>query len=40
MNQGSNFLGGTFSNRDNVGAPVQFRRDSQPQDLNDKWKND
>ena len=38
MNQGSNFLGGTFSNRG--GAPVQFRRDSQHQDLNDKWKND
>ena len=24
-NQGSNFLGGSLSNRDNVGAPIQFR---------------
>ena len=32
-NQGSNFLGGSFSNRDNVRAPVQFRRESQPQHL-------
>ena len=30
-NQGSNFLGGSFSNRDNVRAPIQFRRESQPQ---------
>ena len=28
-NQGSNFLGGSFSNRDNVRAPIQFRRESQ-----------
>ena len=30
-NQGSNFLGGSFSNIDNVRAPVQFRRENQPQ---------
>ena len=30
-NQGPNFLGGGFGNRDNVRAPVQFRRESQPQ---------
>ena len=30
-NQGSNFLGGSFSNRDNVTAPIQLRRESQPQ---------
>ena len=28
-NQGSNFLGGSFSNRDNVRTPIQFRRESQ-----------
>ena len=33
MNQGSNFLGGSFSNRDNVRSPIQFRRESQPQHL-------
>ena len=32
-NQGANFHGGSFSNRDNVRAPIQFRRKSQPQDL-------
>ena len=32
-NQGSNFLGGSFSNRKNIGAPIQFRRESQPQHL-------
>ena len=31
MNQGSIFLGGTFSNRHNGRPPVQFRRKSQPQ---------
>ena len=31
MNQGSNFLGGSFSNRDNTRVPIQFRRESQPQ---------
>ena len=35
-NQGSNFLGGTFSNRDNVRAPIQLRRESQPQHLK-RW---
>ena len=28
-NQDSDFLGGTFSNRDNVRAPIQFTRESQ-----------
>ena len=37
MNQGSNFLGGSFSNRDNVRAPMQFRRESQPQHLKDAF---
>ena len=32
-NQGSSFLGGSFSNRDNVRAPIQLRRESQPQHL-------
>ena len=32
-NQGSNFLQGSFSNRDNVRAPIQFKRKSQPQHL-------
>ena len=32
-NEGSNFLGGSFSNRDNVRVPIQFRRKSQPQHL-------
>ena len=32
-NQGSNFLGGSFSNRDNVRTPIQFRREGQPQYL-------
>ena len=32
-NQGSNFLGGSFSNRDNVRAPFQFNRESQSQHL-------
>ena len=31
MNQGSNFLGGSFSNRDNVRALIQYRREIQPQ---------
>ena len=31
--QGSNFLGGHFSNRDNVRVPIQFRRERQPQHL-------
>ena len=32
-NQGCNFLEGTFSNRDNVRAPIQFRRERQLQHL-------
>ena len=32
-NQCSNFLGGSFNNRDNVRAPIHFRRQSQPQHL-------
>ena len=32
-NQGFNFLGDSFGNRDKVRAPVQFRRESQPQHL-------
>ena len=34
--QGSNFLGGSFSNGDNLRAPIQFRRESQPQHLT-RW---
>ena len=37
MNQGSNFLGGSFSNRDNVRTPIQFRREGQPQLLKDDF---
>ena len=29
-NQGSDFLEGSFSNRDNVGAPDQFKRKKVP----------
>ena len=32
-NQGSNFLGGSFNNRDNVTAPIQFRKESKTQHL-------
>ena len=32
-NQGSYFLGGSFSDRGNVRAPIQFGRESQPQHL-------
>ena len=32
-NQGSNFLGGSFSNRNNVRASIQFGRERQPQHL-------
>ena len=35
MNQGSNFFGGSFSNRDNLRVPIQFRRESQPQHQDD-----
>ena len=34
-NQGSNFLGERFSSIDNVRAPIWFRRESQPQHIND-----
>ena len=32
-NHGSNFLGSSSNNRGNIGAPIQFRRESQPQHL-------
>ena len=32
-NQGPNFLGGNFSNRYHVRAPIQFRTESQPEHL-------
>ena len=35
-NQGSNFLGNSFSKTDNVGALIQIRRKSQPQHLK-RW---
>ena len=35
-NLGSNFLGGSFSNKHNIRAPVHFRRESQPQLLK-RW---
>ena len=35
-NQSSKYLGGSFTNRDNVSAPIQFRRESQPQHLK-RW---
>ena len=31
--QGSNFVGGSFRSRDNVRAPIKFRRESQSQHL-------
>ena len=37
MNQGSNFLGGTFSNRDSVTAPIQFRREINPSILKEDF---
>ena len=36
-NQGSDFLGDDFSNRDNLRALVQFRRESQPTILKDDF---
>ena len=33
MSQGFNFLGDSFSNRYNVGDPIQFRRESQPKHI-------
>ena len=35
-NKGSNFLGGSFSNRDNERDPIQFRKEKEPQDL-ERW---
>ena len=32
-NESSNFVGGSFSNRDNVRVPIQFRREGQPKHL-------
>ena len=37
LNQGSNSCGGSFSNRGNVRAPIQFRRESQLQHLKDDF---
>ena len=34
-NQGSNFLGGSFSNTESLWDPIQFRRESQPSILKD-----
>ena len=31
INEVGNFLGGSFSNRDNVRAPIEFRRENQSQ---------
>ena len=36
-NQGSNFLGGSFSNKDNVRDPIQLRIESQPQHRKDDF---
>ena len=36
-NEGSNFLGGSFRNRDNVRTPFQFRRESQSSILKDDF---
>ena len=36
-NQGSNFLGGTFSNRENVRAPSRFKTKVNPSNLKDKF---
>ena len=35
MNQGSNFLGGRFNDRDNARAQIQFRREINPSILED-----
>ena len=32
-NQGFNFLGGSFSSKDSVRAPIRFKRERQPQHL-------
>ena len=36
-NQGSNFLEGSFNNRNNVRATIQFRTEGQPQHLRRKF---
>ena len=36
-NQGTDFLGGSFSNEENVVASIQFRRERQPQHLKDDF---
>ena len=36
-NQSFYFLRGSFSNRDNIRATIQFRRESQPQHLKDDF---
>ena len=36
-NQGSNFLGGSFSNRDNVRVPIQFKEELNPSILKDDF---
>ena len=36
-NEGSNFLKGSFSNRDNVRAPIQFKREVNPSILKDDF---
>ena len=33
INQGSNFVGGSTSNEENVRAPIQFSKESQSQHL-------
>ena len=35
--QGSDFLGGSFTNRDNVRVPIQFKRETQPSILNNDF---
>ena len=35
--QGSKFLGVSFSNRDNVRAPIQFRTENPPKHLKDDF---
>ena len=37
MNQGFNFIGGSFTNRNNVRAPIQFRRERQAKHLKDEF---
>ena len=36
-NQGSNFVGGSFSNRDNVRAPIYFQEKVNPNILKDEF---